>query len=490
MFDAFGLSLALVAGQAGGVDVLPPLPRPMTIPSVTPTPSIQVLPPATRRLPTALPTRMQAGQPMTSPDGPGVSSNPPAATYQVPAYEGKASDAAETAEEPEEKTPLMKRLEGTSFGQMLEERSISISGWLQMSANTSSANQFNNPVVWTDRADKFLVQQLWLKVGKAVDTESKEVNFGWQIDALYGTDYRFLISRGLFNEQLQNANGNENLYGFDIPQFYLNAFLPNLFQGTEVRAGRLGTPFGYESIEGANSPLLTRSYSFNFAPPFTHVGVMALPTFSDQWSGKFMLANGNDIFLTSGQELRGVGAITYTAEDKKSTASFGYSLGRGKFNTGKPYNAPTVSLATEPAGRNNINVLDFVYTRDINENLGYGFETIYGWQRGVPSNVPGGLIDNSNPENEANWLGVVNYLKMKHTCDLSSILRVELFEDFRGQRTGFEGLYTSLTYGLQYAIGKNAMFRPEVRYDYNGYSRPFEGKHGIFVLSADLVLRF
>jgi len=29
-----------------------------------------------------------------------------------------------------------------------------------------------------------------------------------------------------------------------------------------------------------------------------------------------------------------------------------------------------------------------------------------------------------------------------------------------------------------------------VRYDYNDYSRPFEGKHGIFTAGADLIIKF
>ena len=37
---------------------------------------------------------------------------------------------------------------------------------------------------------------------------------------------------------------------------------------------------------------------------------------------------------------------------------------------------------------------------------------------------------------------------------------------------------------------RSILFRPEVRYDYNGYSRPFEGKHGIFTAGADLIFRF
>ena len=33
-------------------------------------------------------------------------------------------------------------------------------------------------------------------------------------------------------------------------------------------------------------------------------------------------------------------------------------------------------------------------------------------------------------------------------------------------------------------------FRPELRYDYNGYSTPLEGKHGIFTAAFDMIVRW
>jgi hypothetical protein len=36
----------------------------------------------------------------------------------------------------------------------------------------------------------------------------------------------------------------------------------------------------------------------------------------------------------------------------------------------------------------------------------------------------------------------------------------------------------------------SVIFRPEVRYDYNGYSRPFSGQHGIFTAGADLIFTY
>ena len=57
-------------------------------------------------------------------------------------------------------------------------------------------------------------------------------------------------------------------------------------------------------------------------------------------------------------------------------------------------------------------------------------------------------------------------------------------------RDGFEGPYTAITTGLQIKPWKSVMFRPEIRYDYNGYSRPFEGKHDLLTAALDMLIRY
>jgi hypothetical protein len=67
---------------------------------------------------------------------------------------------------------------------------------------------------------------------------------------------------------------------------------------------------------------------------------------------------------------------------------------------------------------------------------------------------------------------------------------LEFFNDFEGQRTGFEGLYTALTVGVQFRPTKDILIRPEIRYDHNNYSDPFEGKSSLFTSAIDVLIRF
>jgi hypothetical protein len=399
------------------------------------------------------------------------------------------------APEPPERWFLMKILQGTYPGALLDDHRLSLHGWLEASYTASTADISNLPVAFNDRANEFLFQQAWVRFERKIVTSgTTEPSFGFRTDWLFGSDYRYTLMRGLWNSQLLNGNGNQNLYGVDPVQFYVNAYFPNLFQGIEVRLGRHFCPFGVESIEAISTPFLSRSYAFTWSPPFTHLGLMAITNLSPKWTVTLMLINGNDVFLDPAQEMRFAGRVQWTSASKRDSIAFGTSLGRGKFNTGEPFEPATLSLPYEPAGQNNLNCFDLVYTHAFTPQWNYTLEIIYGYQTGVPAGVPGGIVDERGAEvgghGTANWGSLVNYLFYTINPRWQAGTRFELFDDFEGQRTGFEGLYTALTMGLQYKPRKSLLIRPEIRYDYNGYSRPFEGEHGLLTASADLIFRW
>ena len=90
----------------------------------------------------------------------------------------------------------------------------------------------------------------------------------------------------------------------------------------------------------------------------------------------------------------------------------------------------------------------------------------------------------------AHWFGVLNYLTYTFTPRVSGTTRLEFFDDADGQRTGHEGLYTALTAGVTFKPCPAVLVRPEVRYDYNAESRPFEDKHGLFTATLDVIFRW
>jgi len=419
------------------------------------------------------------------------------------AEDKKDEEKKDEEKKPEEKGHFMKMIEGTPLGCKLEQCKIKVDGWAAMSYNCSSRDTTNLPVVWNDRANTFLLQQFWVNIEKPIDTDSKEVNTGFKVAFLYGSDYRFTLIRGFLNNQLKNSrfdvqepNGfQQNIYGFDIPLFYANAWLPGVGgEGTEVAVGRMFTPFGYESVMAPSTPFMSRSYAFNWAPPFFHTGVMVAPTFDKHNSAKLMLVNGNDVFFDGSQEPRFVGSYTTTSEDDKTSLTLGASLGRGKFNAGRP-NGPaqgitTIGLAYEPAGRNNLNCVDVVLTQKFDDTYSAAFEAIYGWQQGVPAAATGSPDNFNGFSGTAHWASFVKYFMVNFDEHLTGQVRAEAFYDAEGSRTGFEGWYCAGTVGAVYKPKDSVIFRPEIRYDYNGYSRPFTGQHGILTAGADLIIKF
>ncbi|MCC6417208.1 MAG: outer membrane beta-barrel protein [Gemmataceae bacterium] len=426
--------------------------------------------------------------------GPPTEKAPEGATIIVAAPLLPSARAPEPAPPPPAPAPppvrwdLMKVLQGTWLGYGLDGHRMYVYGWVDQSFTASTAAENNSPVVWNDRANEYLMQQAWVRFGRAVVTSGTTLpTVGFQADFLYGTDYRMTLPRGLWNSQLLNADGDQNLYGVDAIQHYVNVFVPTLFQGTEFRVGRLWTPWGVESLESVSTPLVSRSYAFNWCPPFTHCGVGAYITFNPEWSAVLMAVNGNDVYFGDpAAEWRFVGNVKWTQPGGgRNTVTLATSVGRGKFNAADPFAPATVGLMSEGAGRNNINVFDVVWTHLFNSVLSYNLEAIFGYQ----TNVPG--IANADGYGTATWASLVHYLFYSVSPHATAILRLETFDDFQGQRTGFEGLYVAATAGMQFRCRNNSIIvRPEVRYDYNFESTPFEGNHGLFTAAASLVYRW
>jgi hypothetical protein len=400
------------------------------------------------------------------------------------------STAAGPSAAPPERWWLMKQTQGTWLGALLDDNRLFLSGWIEQSYTASTDKVSNYPMIFNDRANQYLLQQAWVRIGrKLVTSGTTAPSWGFQIDAINGSDYRWTIARGFWNSQLDNhVPGSQNLYGIDLVQHYLSLYIPTLFQGTEFRLGRFYAPFNFDSIEGVTTPLDSRAYAFENSP-FTMCGLAAYVTFNTAWTGVFMLVNGNNVYFGDpSEELRFAGNIKWTQKGGRNIVQLGTSFGRGKFNPAypSPPQQTTVALPTNPFGKNNENVFDLLYTHLFNSVLSYNLEIVYSYEY----NVPQAAMPIADPSGFANWLSVLHYFFYDATPRLRLIGRWEDFDDFQGQRTGFAGLYNAVTAGLQYRLNPSMILRPEVRYDYNFESRPFEGKHGLFTTTIDTIIRW
>jgi hypothetical protein len=159
-----------------------------------------------------------------------------------------------------------------------------------------------------------------------------------------------------------------------------------------------------------------------------------------------------------------MGSIRWAPKDGSDSVLFSVILGSGRFNQAEQFHNPQI--------------FDLVYMHKFNDKLQYTFEGLYGFTSNVPD------ID------MAQWFGILNYLTYTITDKVSATTRLEFFDDCQGQRTGFEGLYTVITAGLGWKPCRAITMRPELRYDYNGASRPFSNRHGLFTAATDVIIRW
>jgi hypothetical protein len=379
---------------------------------------------------------------------------------------GSASAAsAAPAPPPSDRWLLMKSLQGTWEGWLLDGNRLQVSGWTDLSYTASSDEHSNLPMGFNYRANEFLLQQNWLRIERTVVTSgTTEPTLGFRSDTILpGSDYRFTLARGIFDEQLIADHGQPRLYGIDPIQFYVEAFFPTIARGMDVKVGHFFAQYGVETNDAVSNALGSHAYTFIY-DPFTHTGVLTTTQLTTAYSVQAGLVTGSDIFIDPAAEPTFIGSVKWAPPDGRDSVLFSVILGSGRFNQARNFHNPEI--------------FDLVYTHKCNAQLNYNFESLYGFTTNVPD------------IGFANWFGVLNYLTWQFGPRWSGTTRLEFFDDFQGQRTGFEGLYTALTAGLSFKPRKDLTLRPEVRYDYNTDSRPFENKHGLFTAAADVVIRW
>ncbi len=365
---------------------------------------------------------------------------------------------------PVERWLLMKALQGTWPGALLDDHRWLVSGWIDMSYTVSNVDN-NLPMGFNYRGNEFLLQQNWLRIDRPVVTSgTTEPSFGFRNDwILPGSDYFFTLPRGIFFGQLTANDGKPNRYGIDPIQFYLEAYFPTIAAGTDIKFGRIFCQYGVESNAAVDNSFLSHAYAFIY-DPFTHTGLMATTKLTDTWSVQAGIMLGNDNFIDPVDTPYSMGSVKWAPPGGRDSVLASFILGSGRFNDSRNFHNPQV--------------FDYLYTHQFNPRLNYKFEALYGFTYNVPD------------IGFANWFSVLNYLTYDLTPRLSAAARSEFFDDFQGQRTGSPGLYSTLTCGVQFRPRKSIIFRPEIRYDYNGESRPFDGQHGLFTLASDLILRW
>jgi Putative beta-barrel porin-2, OmpL-like. bbp2 len=449
------LAPALTLAQAPIVPVDAPVIPKSTLPiSAVPQPMPRDLPAVPA--PKMMPINTQSA-PLTPAPAPVAA---PAVTMPEPAP-AASCDKPEEEKKEEERFLIEKALGKTCHGQKLLDNGWRIYGWTQGSYTTGSGDRSNLPVPFIDRNNEFSMMQNWLHVEKTIDTSKKEFQVGGVVDAILpGTDSRFTLARGLFDQQ----NRDGRLYGFDLFQAYADIFLPDFgANGTTMRVGKFATFLEYEVVQGISNPFLSRSYLFQYNP-FTHTGVNFLTQLNDNWSMQNGVVLGADNFIDPAVRTTYIGQLKYAPKDGDTTVAFGTMITRPDYNSYEEFAF--------------YNVYNLQVTHKFNDKLNYVLDASFSH------------IDKAPGLGHANWFGVVQYLSYALTDKVTTNFRTELFNDTNGFRTGTETLYSGTTLGLTWKPTPWLYIMPEARYDYATKGSPFAGKRDLFTASIGSIIRW
>lgn len=328
-------------------------------------------------------------------------------------------------------------------------------------------DQFNGPTTFTDRANEYQLNQTWLTLERYTDTSEHDWDFGGRVDAMYGTNYRWMTSAGF--EDMWSLNTNRAFYGLAIPNLYGEL----AWRDVKVKFGHWVSPLGYNTVDTTQNFFFTIPYTYQYGEPFTHWGSIANWTVNDRLSLGGGFTRGWDNFNGAGSGSHGLGGI-WTASwlfDNQISLAFAGTVSN-EFNN---QTIPNPQHSTRY-------VQSLVLSVPISETLNWIIQSDFGTQ--------GDTYDKTGQFSlgRSRWYGINQYLFYTYSPCWTWGVNFEWFRDqagFRvgsvlptlsspdskvsglpGNRYGYVGDFFQLTIGPKWTPNPNLFFRPNVRADW------------------------
>jgi hypothetical protein len=318
---------------------------------------------------------------------------------------------------------------------VLQEAGITASGWIQSGVMTNSHGAESNGPLGFNNLTDFNLHQLWFYLERKTDTEKNCIDWGGRVDYVFGVDGP---DTQAFGDQSWDYGWNSSSrYGSAIPQLYLEL----AYGDWSIKGGHFYTPMGYEVVPATGNFFYSHSYEMYYAECFTHTGFLVTRKINDKlsvsggwvdgWDSGFENRNSAGVFL---------GGATATLSEK---ATLAWVLTAGDWGNGAIANVGDIYMNS------------IVYTYKLNDKWTYAF------QHDLGSNT-------NNPNGDAQWYGIGQYLLRKINDCWSAGGRIEWFRDEDGVRVvaGNAGSYYEATLGLNYKPHANFLLRPELRWDW------------------------
>ncbi|ODU02176.1 MAG: hypothetical protein ABS79_00785 [Planctomycetes bacterium SCN 63-9] len=396
-------------------------------------------------------------------------------------------------------TPAEKPIRDLSRLLGLEDSRWQLYGWIQ---NSYTATPGFNPrnrstvTVFPNRlANEWQGNQYYFIVERALGTED-EFDYGFRLDTLFGNDWMFTHSFGLFN----NVFTPLGFVGVDFPQMYAELHLPVLFEGgIDLRGGRFYSPAGFESVMAVNRPLLSVPYLLNYTP-FTFLGALARFHLSKHVVVSSGAVNGGDRWIDSNYHYGYLGGVNWTSESGKTTFTSTLFVGPNQLPFFPSANLDLVDsypvgVFTSPELQNRRNPYynrsTFVYSSNVlvrqwSDKLTQAAEVTVVTEGNVL-----GLGPRGRPI-RGTYYGFCHHFLYQFHDKITGVFRAEIFRDGNGLATGFDDTFNELTLGAIYKPRPNLWIRPEIRYDWAQFTHPYDDgtRGGQLTLAFDVILQF
>ncbi len=245
--------------------------------------------------------------------------------------------------------------------------------------------------------------------------EKKMQNLKIHVDVAFGeavqryTGLTAIPGRGDFTP----APSTTNLANFFDPMNHVPAayvvYTPDSAPRLSITAGKIYTHVGFEYTKAKDNWNYSRSMSFNFGGPFFHTGVgIGYVLVPDQLTSNLYILNGWDGRITA---------------EQNNTPTYGLNVGWvGVPGLAVNYNLISGTETQDAEAIRQVHELNASY--NLNESFTVAVDVLSGTQKRS-------LVTGTTAE-DANWLGVVGYLRWKASEKTAATVRYEEFNDNDG----------------------------------------------------------
>jgi len=412
---------------------------------------------------------------------------------------------------------LMDALYCGKGGQKLKESRFTIYGWVEPGGNISTSHtRFNYatgtggnyPAAYSFEPNTVQLDQAALYLERTPDEVQREhFDWGFRFTALYGTDYKYTFSNGIFSNQYTDS---AKQYGFDPVMYYLDFWLPKFAPlGTNVRVGRYISIPDIEAQLAPNNITYSHSLLYTY-DPYTQHGVVMTNKLSKNWQIQTELSAGNDVAPWDKNErhLTPAACVIWTSD------------------SGKDNVYPCMNGLNDGNWRwNNIQHAVVTWYHKINSKWHTDTEVWYVWESHTPNvandtgpkgadlgtaiiaqqysylvyGAPSGAICKPSLAYCYSYAwAALNYLNYQIGPRDILTWRTDYLNDARGQRTGFKTRYYELALGYTHWVGDTIELRPELRFEHardaeaydNPSALPGMGRNSQLMFAADAIFHF